>query len=85
VFFDSGIERFPSSGCPVDATHAEKAAGIAFAREIQPYYGTCLRAGLLAALEMAERSTAPIREPLGPPPHALARFERQRLSSIAFR
>jgi hypothetical protein len=59
VFFDSSITRFPASGDPARATDSNKEAARDFIASITGGSGTCLKDGLFAGLDFADRSTAP--------------------------
>jgi len=58
VFYDSGVEKFPASGLPVEATASNKQAAVNWVMQVVPGTGTCVKRGLLEALKFANRSTA---------------------------
>jgi hypothetical protein len=58
VLFDEGLLKFPASGRPVNARAAERDSAIAFLRAAGPGRGSCVKAGLSAALDYAEYSKA---------------------------
>ena len=59
-FFDNAVIRFPASGPPALATDEVKAEAKNFLQSVTAGSGTCIHAGLLAALELAKSSTASI-------------------------
>jgi hypothetical protein len=58
VFFDVGVIRFPSNGIAAEATPELKEAAAAFVRNMPGGAGTCVRPGLLAALDFVRSSGA---------------------------
>lgn len=59
VFFDSTLIAFPASGTPIEATAQAKSEADHFVSAVETSLsGTCYAAGILAALDIASRSTA---------------------------
>jgi hypothetical protein len=58
VFFDQDVKSYPEDRRPMKATPAAKAGASAMVGAVQPGNWTCLREGLVAAIEMGQRSTA---------------------------
>jgi len=58
VFFDSSVMRFPADGKPAAATAEARQSAIDFVNSVWSGSGSCVRAGLLAALDFADQSTA---------------------------
>jgi hypothetical protein len=58
VFFDSSVMRFPADGKPAAATAEAKQSAVGFVNSVFAGSGSCVRAGLLAALDFADQSTA---------------------------
>ena len=58
VFFDRDVQVFPADGAPALASDEAKAAAGEFLGSIQNGSGSCPKAGLLRALEMASAATA---------------------------
>lgn len=61
AFFARETTAFPADRKPAKASEAQKAAAVALVESLGPETWTCLLDGLRAALEMANRSTAPRR------------------------
>ena len=57
-FFDRNVTRFPAAGPPALATDEVKAEAKTFVQSVAAGSGSCVRAGLLAAIELAKLSGA---------------------------
>jgi hypothetical protein len=57
VFFDRGIMKWPGTGRPAEANAGQKASAIAWLSTIQFGGGSCVREGLIEAINFANRST----------------------------
>ena len=58
IFFDAGLQRFPSSGRPVDASASMKSAALGWITGMRGGGGSCCQAGILTALRYANMSSA---------------------------
>ena len=58
VFYASDVMRFPSTGRPIDASAGNKNAASGWIMSVQSGSGTCVKRGLLDALNFANRSSA---------------------------
>jgi hypothetical protein len=58
VFFDLGLQRFPSSGRPVEASASMKSAALGWITGMRGGRGSCCQLGLLTALRYANMSSA---------------------------
>ncbi len=56
VFFDKGIQKFPASGRPVEATPGMKSAALGWVAGMRGGGGSCCQAGFLQALRYANMS-----------------------------
>ncbi|MBI4604537.1 MAG: VWA domain-containing protein [Planctomycetes bacterium] len=57
-FFDKGLVQFPGGDTPAIAHPPQKQSAVAWIQTVAPGSGTCGQPGLVAALRMANRSTA---------------------------
>ena len=57
VFSDRGVIKFPASGAPAEATPEGREAGLQWLAGVPGGGGSCVREGLLAILEIANRSS----------------------------
>ena len=58
VFYDQGMMKWPGSGRPAEANGSMKSGAISFLSTIQAGSGTCVKKGLLEAINFANRSSA---------------------------
>jgi hypothetical protein len=58
VFFDARVNRFPSSGRPVEANPGMKAAALSWVAGMAGGSGSCMMEGVRAALDMASFASA---------------------------
>lgn len=58
VFFNESVSTFPANNVPVPATNVIKGRALLAIDEIKPGSGTCLKEGLVRALEMVRKSEA---------------------------
>ena len=59
IFFNADVRKFPAAGTPAQANPAMKAAATAFVESATGAQGSCCQQGMIAALQMANLSTAP--------------------------
>ncbi len=58
IFFDAGLQRFPSGGRPVEASASMKSAASGFITSVRGGRQSCCQAGILTALRYANMSSA---------------------------
>ena len=58
VFFNVGVDTFPESGAPAQASPEMKDGAASFVQSAVAGYGSCCREGLVAGLQLANQSTA---------------------------
>ena len=58
IFFNADVRKFPAAGTPAQANPAMKAAATAFVESATGAQGSCCQQGMIAALQMANLSTA---------------------------
>ena len=58
VFYDQGMMKWPGSGRPAEANGSMKSGAISFLSTIQSGSGTCVKEGVLEAINFANRSSA---------------------------
>jgi hypothetical protein len=58
VFYDQSVMKWPTAGRPAEASGGSKAQAIAWLSTIRTGSGSCVREGLMASLEFANRSSS---------------------------